>query len=177
MITLWFEAHATCIDNELKLSSGWYDDDLSEVGLKQAMELPSWSEGRDYQAIFTSDLQRAYKTAVPLAQERKIPTYVDARLRECNYGKLAKRPKKDIDALKIVKISEPFPDGESYNDCVIRVKDFLDYLKSNFDCKTVLIIGHRATQYGLEKCILNRELSEIITAPWSWQPGWKYELK
>ncbi len=39
-----------------------------------------------------------------------------------------------------------------------------------------MIIGHRATQYGLEHWISGLPMEMAITAPWQWQPGWTYHL-
>jgi broad specificity phosphatase PhoE len=121
-------------------------------------------------------MQRAYKTAVPTAEEMKIPIYIDKRLRECNYGELTQKDKQIVETQKPERISIPFPGGESYEDCMERMKSFLDWLKVNFDGKTVMIIGHRATQYGLEHHIKNKDIKTCVTEPWTWQPGWEYKL-
>jgi glycopeptide antibiotics resistance protein len=39
-----------------------------------------------------------------------------------------------------------------------------------------MVIGHRATQYGLEHLINHIPLETIISASWKWQPGWIYNL-
>ncbi len=57
------------------------------------------------------------------------------------------------------------------------MKDFLQELLVKYVGKRVMIIGHRATQYGLEHWIKGVPLKEAITAPWQWQPGWVYELR
>jgi broad specificity phosphatase PhoE len=175
MISIIFEPHNTSTDNEAKLSSGWNDIDLSELGLTQSVELLDRSRDRNLDAIFTSDLQRAYKTAIPTAEELKIPVFIDLRLRECDYGELTQVDKHIVDRQKAKRINTPFPDGESYEQCMKRMKEFLDYLKENFDGKNVMIIGHRATQYGLEHHIKNKDLKTCVTEPWAWQPGWTYE--
>lgn len=176
MLTIWFESHATTTDNEAKLASGWNDIDLSEAGVEQTHQPVKRSKERGIQVIFTSDLQRAVKTGVPTAKELRIPLYVDERLRECNYGELSQKPKERVDEQKVQRITEPFPEGESYEDCMKRMGEFLDYLKQNFDGKTVMVIGHRATQYGLEHHILGKSIEQCLTDPWQYQPGWKYEL-
>jgi hypothetical protein len=56
------------------------------------------------------------------------------------------------------------------------MKSFLEDLKKDYDGKKVMIIGHRATQYGLEHAINGIGVKEIVTAPWKWQPGWEYRL-
>jgi len=176
MITIWFESHATTTDNEAKLASGWNDVDLSELGKGQTMQPIERSQHRNIQVIFTSDLQRAVKTGVPTANKMGIPIYIDNRLRECNYGDFSQSPKKQVDEQKAQRISVPFPNGESYEDCMKRMGDFLQYLRKNFEGKTVMIIGHRATQYGLEHHILGKTLQQCVTEPWTYQPGWKYEV-
>lgn len=176
MIKIIFEAHNTTLDNEAKRASGWVDVDFSDLGRKQCFELLDRYKDSKLDAIFTSDLQRAVKSGVPTADYLKIPIYPDSRLRECNYGDLDGSDKSLVDGQKKDRISVPFPNGESYEDTSKRMKDFLDYLKANFDGKTVMIIGHRATQYGLEHHIKGKSLLECVTEPWSWQPGWEYDL-
>jgi broad specificity phosphatase PhoE len=57
-----------------------------------------------------------------------------------------------------------------------RMKSFLDELKTSHDGKTIMIIGHRATQFGLDYWINHTSLYELTTAHFVWQPGWKYQL-
>lgn len=57
------------------------------------------------------------------------------------------------------------------------MKSFLKDLLKNYDGKRVMIIGHRATQYGLEHCIEGVPLEKAISTPWRWQPGWIYKLE
>jgi hypothetical protein len=57
------------------------------------------------------------------------------------------------------------------------MKPFFDWLKANFDGKTILIIGHRATHYGVEYFAQGKKLEEVIQEHWQWQPGWKYTLE
>jgi broad specificity phosphatase PhoE len=175
MIKIWFEPHATSLDNEADLASGWNDVDLSTLGLVQASELIERNIERKIDAIFVSDLQRAIKTAVPFAEKTGVPIYVDRRLRECNYGKLTQQPKLLLDNEKPSHIDTPFENGESYSECLLRMSDFMKHLKNNFDEKTVLIIGHRATQYGIENVVLGRPILDSLSVKWNWQPGWEYD--
>jgi broad specificity phosphatase PhoE len=177
MIKILFESHATTVDNEAKLASGWNDIELSQLGLEQCKDLLERYRNEKIDAIFTSDLQRAYKTAVPTAEELKIPIYVDRRLRECDYGDLTQKGKHIVEEQKAERIKVPFPNGESYEQCMERMESFLEWLKENFEGKRVMVIGHRATQYGLEHHIRGKDVKTCVTEPWSWQPGWEYELE
>jgi broad specificity phosphatase PhoE len=175
MMEIIFEPHATSLDNEAGLASGWNDVALSPLGEQQATEMGKRYEGQRFETIFCSDLQRSYKTA-ELAFGSKYPIVQDERLRECDYGELTQADKKIVDAEKAQHISRPFPGGESYEQTCARMAEFLADVRKNYAGRRVLIIGHRATQYGLEHSILGKPIAEVVTAPWKWQPGWRYEL-
>lgn len=180
MITIIFEAHGTTLDNEAHLASGHEDAELSPLGDTQAKELGERYANETFDAIFCSDLRRSYKTA-EIAFNGKFPIIKDKRLRECDYGDLTGHPSEEVEPLKVEHISVPFPNGESYEDCVSRMKSFLDELRQMYhgrgtnDTK-ILIIGHRATQYGLEHLIKRKSMEELVTTPFKWQPGWEYKL-
>jgi broad specificity phosphatase PhoE len=171
MHALYFETHSTSLDNEAGLASGWFDVDLSPRGEDQAREL-----GRRYADVplghvYASDLKRARRTA-EIAFAGRVPTAQDARLRECDYGDLTRKPTAAIEAQRLDRIRTPFPNGESYESCVARVAWFLvDRVSGG---APILIVGHRATWYALEHLLRGRPLAEVIAAQWGWQPGWEY---
>jgi broad specificity phosphatase PhoE len=176
MISIIFESHATSLDNEAKLSSGWNDVDLSELGIKQSAELGARYRGKLPDAIFCSDLQRSYKTAAVAFKDTLVPIFIDSRLRECDYGELTQAPKDEVESQKAQRIRAPFPDGESYEDTSKRMAAFVEYIKGAYQGKTIMIIGHRATQYGLEEHLLGKKLEDVVLDAWKWQPGWIYSF-
>src|SRR2546425_8507143 len=176
MIEIIFESHATSFDNEKKIASGHFDVALSEKGIEQARELGQRRADEHFDAIFCSDLQRSYKTA-ELAFGNRYPIFKDARLRECDYGDYEHKPGAKIEVDRINHIDTPFPNGESYEQRSQQMTSFMKELMKNYQGKRVLIIGHRATQYGIERCTSGRSLKEIVTAPWHWQPGWVYDFE
>ncbi len=175
-VTIIFESHSTTLDNELHLASGWNDVDLSELGLRQAKELGQRRGNEHFDAIFCSDLQRSYHTG-QIAFGDKFPIVQDARLRECDYGDLTQHPSNEVDPEKLKRITISFPNGESYEQTSERMKSFLQDLLKKYGGKKVMILGHRATQYGLEHWIKRLPLEEVIPAQWKWQPGWEYTLE
>ena len=58
-----FESHATSIDNEKGIASGWLDPSLSEKGVEQAKELGQRYRAESPRIIYVSDLKRSYETA------------------------------------------------------------------------------------------------------------------
>lgn len=177
MITIIFESHGTTFDNENHLSSGWFDVGLSPLGEEQAKELGERYKDEKFKAIFCSDLQRSYKTAKIAFEGRYLKIIKDKRLRECDYGDFTKYSSEKVDAEKKNRIIEPFPNGESYEQTAERMKSFLEDLLKNYKEKKVMIIGHRATQYGLEHWVKSVPLKEAVIAPWKWQAGWVYKLE
>lgn len=175
MINITFEAHGTTFDNETHKSSGHFDVELSELGEQQAENLGKRHKDEVFNAIFCSDLQRAYKTA-EIAFGSKYPIIKDPRLRECDYGDLTQADSNVVEAEKINRITIPFPNGESYEQCADRMREFLEDIKKTYDGKKVMIIGHRATQYGLDHFIKGRSLEELVSEKFKWQPGWEYTL-
>lgn len=165
MVTIIFEAHGTTFDNEAHRASGGNDVALSTLGEQQPHEMGERYKDDHFDAIFCSDLKRATDSA-KLAFEGRFQIIHDKRLRECDYGDLTQHPSKEVDAEKPKRIHEPFPNSESYEQTSARMKSFLDDLKKNYEGKRVMIIGHRATQYGLEHWILGKPLEEVIPAPW-----------
>ena len=177
MVTIIFESHGTTYDNEIQLSSGWYDAELSALGIKQAKELGARYQSEKFDAIFCSGLQRSCRTAEIAFGGKGMPIMKDTRLKECDYGSLTRHPSNEVESLKKIYIANPFPNGESYQQTTKRMGDFLKTLLADYDGKRVMIIGHRATQYGLEHWIKKIPLEDVVVAPWKWQSGWIYHLE
>jgi len=175
MVSIIFETHATSVDNENQIASGHLDTPLSGIGKQQSRSLGKRHRKSHLDAIFCSDLERSYRTA-EIAFEDKFLIIRDRRLREADYGDLAGQPRRKIESLKLHYIRQPFPNGESWEQAVARIKNVLEDLLSHHFSKTVMIIGHRATQYGLEHWIKNIPLEDVVAASWKWQPGWEYRL-
>ncbi len=175
MVTIIFIAHATTYDNETHCASGFNDVELSPLGIQQSKEMGERYENDHFDVVFCSDLQRSYKTA-EIAFGDKYKIIKDARLRECDYGDYTGYGSEEIERERPLRITEPFPNGESYAQTTARMKSFIQDLLRDYDGKKVMIIGHRATQYGLMNVIDGVPLEEITTEKFIWQPGWKYEL-
>jgi broad specificity phosphatase PhoE len=176
-LVVLFETHATSLDNEAGFASGWFDIALSTTGEDQARALGERRRCDDLAAVFCSDLSRSFRTAEIAFRDRGVPIRQDARLRECNYGAMTRRPAAEIDERRATFISDPFPGGESYGQVVDRVSSWLVETAAAFAGQTVLVIGHRATFYALEHLIRGVPLGDAVTAPWTWQPGWTYRVE
>ncbi len=171
---IYFAAHATTKDNEAKVASGWSDAGLSDLGHKQAKELGEIFKDTPLDLVCCSDLRRAIDT-VQIAFENKYPVIADKRLRELNYGDANGQPSAIVEPMKMSHIKEPFPGGESYEQAVVRVQGFYNEIKEKYPDKTILVVGHRATQYGLD-VLAGKTLEGLLSVPFKWQPYWEYQI-
>lgn len=171
---IYFAAHSTSKDNEAELASGWKDVELSDLGIQQSKELGERFKDIKIDLICCSDLKRAVDT-VKIAFGEKYPIIIDKRLRELNYGDFNGKPSEVVSSMKDKAIKEPFPNGESYEQAMVRVHEFYNELKTKHPDKTILVVGHRATQYGLDT-MTGKILEQCLSVPFKWQPYWEYNL-
>ncbi|MBI2643898.1 MAG: histidine phosphatase family protein [Candidatus Wildermuthbacteria bacterium] len=180
-IKITYFVHGTTTDNEQHISSGWKDIELSELGVKQSIELREQTKDKNFDVVFCSDLKRAYNSA-KLAWEGICDIIPDARLRECNYGTLNGASSDIVEPMQEDEaITKPFPGGESYEDVKARVADFLAFLKQNYDGKHIAIVAHKAPQLSLDVLLKGRTWRQALAEDWrkakAWKPGWEYELE
>lgn len=172
--------HGTTTDNENEISSGWFDVELSDLGIKQSVELKNQIKDKKFDIVFCSDLKRAVDSA-ELAFKGNVPIVIDQRLRECNYGKYNAKPSSIVEPLQDKMVTEKFPEGESYEDVKIRIANFLKFLKQNYDGKSVAIVAHKAPQLALDVILKNLTWEQAFAQDWrkrkAWQPGWEYILE
>lgn len=178
-IKIMYFVHGTTTDNASKLCSGWKEAMLNELGKEQAENLGRVSRERGdiFDVMFTSDLKRAIDSSnISFPNVDKIR---DNRLRECNYGDLDGKHKSLVIYEEHVDLK--FPNGESLKDVENRMRDFVNYLKENYDGKTIGIVAHRAPQLALEVITKSISWEEANQNDWrktgDWQPGWEYEIK
>lgn len=176
-VKIIYFVHGTTVDNEIGKSTGWADGELSELGVKQAKELKNQIKEKDFSVMFCSDLKRAVDSA-NLGFERDYLIIQDNRLRECNYGDLTQADENLVNYAD--HINTPFPNGESLKDVEKRMRDFIGYLKSDYNNKFIAIMAHKAPQLALEVILNGKTWEQAINEDWrnkkAWQPGWIYNI-
>ncbi len=169
--------HGTTNDNINGKCSGWKQAELSDLGKERAIKLGQIKKNTHLDIIFTSDLVRAIDSAnLAFPSVKHIQ---DIRLRECNYGDLDGKDKSLV--IYEEHIDKPFPNGESLKDVEKRVKDFIQFLKKDYQGKTIGIVAHRAPQLAFEVLTKNISWEEANKTEWrktkAWQPGWEYIIE
>jgi 2,3-bisphosphoglycerate-dependent phosphoglycerate mutase len=176
MIEIVFETHSTTVDNETGRATGWLPGQLSAAGRGQAAELGERRRADRIAAVFCSDLGRAVETAMIAFEGSGIPVLYDWRLRECDYGARNGMPAAELHAHRTEHLEVPYPGGESWRQATDRVGRFAADLPLRWAGRRVVVIGHVATRWGLDRFIGGAGLAELDAADFGWRPGWEYRL-
>jgi alpha-ribazole phosphatase/probable phosphoglycerate mutase len=175
-VRLIYETHSTTVDNEAGIATGWLPGELSAAGREQAVELGRRRRGMD--AVYVSDLRRAVRTAeIAFAGTGLAGTLrLDARLRECDYGRCNGRPVRELVGLRRRHVGTAWPGGESYRDVVARTAAFLRDVRREWEGAVVLVVAHSANRWALRHLLDGVPLEELVDAPFRWRPGWEFTL-
>ena len=117
------------------------DEDLTEYGVSQAVELSEKIKNKHFDIIISSPLTRAKHTAEIIANNREI--FFDDRIRERSCGSLSGQPLEVTNREEYWNYYTTIQYGTSENiqEFFKRVYNFLDELKTK-DYKSVLIVAH-----------------------------------
>lgn len=150
--TFYIVRHAHSLANEAGIRAGQMDFDLAEKGYEQAQNRAKELSAVHFDAVFSSDLIRARKTAEIIALEHKLEVQTTKILRERAWGEKleggtveeTKKLLEEYDKLtKEQKWSvKVFPDMESDEELIGRFTIFLRETAVAYPGKTVLIVCH-----------------------------------
>jgi broad specificity phosphatase PhoE len=179
-VKITYFVHGTTTDNEHDLATGWAPGELSELGKQQAKDLGQLVAEQKFDVVFCSDLQCAIDSA-ELGFRDKYEIIRDKRLREANYGDYTQKEARVFKNNANDFVDTPFPNGESYKDVENRIRNFCEYLKTNYNGKLVAIVAHQAPQLALDVVLKGKTWEQAISEDWrktkSWQPGWEYTIE
>ncbi|HUU78373.1 MAG TPA: histidine phosphatase family protein [candidate division Zixibacteria bacterium] len=166
--------HGQSEGNVAQEIQGQKDYPLSKKGVEQAHKAgKDLKETYIFDRIYSSDLQRAAKTAELIASYFNITeiTFTE-KLRELNFGFF--QGKKSLKLTEEEKayfnfcwenVSKRFPGGETVEELSTRVMEaFTEIINTNTEDSTILIICHRRTLFCLLKQILGTV--PIVTDDW-----------
>ena len=105
---------------------------LNERGQKQAQDLADALKDVPIKDIYSSPLERAQETAMPIATARRLQVQTEAGLIETNVGRwqgkslAALRLQKHWKVIQHAPSRAQFPDGETFHECQARIVSALD---------------------------------------------------
>ncbi len=140
---IYFVRHGQTTNNAAFLLGG--DSDLSELGHEQADQAAEIFKDTPLDVIFVSTYKRTLQTAQHINKYHNVPILADARLKERYFGDLELSDERTLNLKQIWDLNNEqlIPKVETISDLIARVTDFLQYLKTNYPNKNILIVSHR----------------------------------
>jgi probable phosphoglycerate mutase len=146
---------------------GFADIHLNDNGRQQAHAAAHALRGVALQAVFTSDLVRAYETACIMTADLGLPLQTDERLREICVGDWEGLTTKDIRDRDLETYERlqtmPFmewrpPNGESRGEVVARASAALADYSARYPEGLILVVTHGGVIRSLVYYLINPEL-------------------
>ena len=184
MLHLILVRHGETEWNAQRRYQGQADVPLSEFGTKQAELLTVRLADIKIDAIYASDLKRAWETANPISAKIGLDIFPEPRLRELIFGILegltfeeAEKQYPEMIAAWLEDFNNT-PDGaETIEQFNARVVSLLNDLKEKHDEQVVLLVGHGGSLSEIVRVVLglskegrwyiqmeNASLSEVLIA-------------
>ncbi|UED87761.1 histidine phosphatase family protein [Streptomyces profundus] len=134
------------------------DPDLTERGLRQVETLASGAKAAGVDAVVSSALRRAVRTAEPAALAVGVELQRVPELREVDFGELEGRTRAEADPERVRRFlddpaAHPFPGAEPPAEAAARVSAALRSIAERHPESTVLVVAH-STGLRLALCAL-----------------------
>ncbi len=169
MKKLYLTRHGESKWNVLKKVQGQQNIDLTQKGIKQAEKLAKRLKNQRIDAIYSSDLSRAYETAKIVGAENKINVIKLEELREIKFG-----PWEGLELEEILNnyyeeyklwLKTPhklnLENVETVEELKERAKKALDIILSNKELDNVLIVSHGAFLKAILLVLLDLDISSF----------------
>jgi probable phosphoglycerate mutase len=152
--TLYLTRHGETVDNARQLMQGQTQGQLNDVGVEQAEQLRERLAGTHFDAYVASDLKRAIDTARILAGPQQ-PIDTTPLLRERDWGSFTGRYIPDLKG-------EVWPDDiETLDDLLARAGRFLDFVRTRYQGKTVLAVGHGIVNKAIQTVYYGKQMRDV----------------
>jgi broad specificity phosphatase PhoE len=148
LLRLILVRHGEAVGNADGLFIGARDDDLTSRGEQQARTLAELLRLYKADAIYTSPLRRAFRTAELIGQALGLRPVIDQRAREQHFGALEGQPVPGWGSAAAAESArKPFstqapPGGEPFSDVVSRLSAFVADLDSIHRQGRIVLVSH-----------------------------------
>jgi broad specificity phosphatase PhoE len=153
--TFYVVRHGQTVANASKVVAGHFDSPLNEVGEKQAKARGEELKHIHFDAVFSSDLVRAKKTAEFVKLNRELAVNTKEILRERFFGEYEGKPEEDFyknnleifEKIKTLGEKEKqklkyYDTYENNEETATRMLTFIREVAATYSGKTVLIVSH-----------------------------------
>ncbi len=161
--------------NEQARFAGHWDIELAELGKMQAEKAGVYFKDHPVDVIYSSDLLRAYQTAVPISKALSLPIHKDTGLREIKAGEWEGMSFDDL----VKDYPEEFsvwvndvgrsrcPGGESVVELTERVSGAVRRIAEKHDGQTVCITTHATPIRAMCTVASGTPVEEMVKVPWA----------
>ena len=161
------QRHAQSFGNRDKIYIGQTDLGLTPEGYMQADVAAEYMKDEKIDAIYSSDLSRAYDTALPHAKMRGLEVEKRRNMREIFVGDWETCDVNELKKLEIFTVNRfyadfVYPGGEANRECAERIKDELERIAIENPDRTVLVVTHGAALRNFWHFI-NGSKSKVVT--------------
>jgi broad specificity phosphatase PhoE len=137
---------------------GWADPPLNATGRAQARALAVQLRETPFDAVYASDLRRAFETAEILAAPHDVPVVADPGLREIDVGSWS--------GLTRAELAQRFPngdrpDGESRGEHAARVLAAAERIARRHPGGRILLVTHGGTMRALRSHVSDEPFHPI----------------
>lgn len=150
MVKLFIVRHCQTVSNQSQTFQGWGSSPLSDIGIFQLGLLSARFKEEKIDVIYSSPLDRAYKTAQAINAFHNVEIFTNDNLKEINVG--------DMSEMSVADIPEKFPNesqvwneeihnfiapnGESMKEVFARTAKAVKEIILKNPNKTILITSH-----------------------------------
>lgn len=145
LCTIYVARHGETEWNVKGLIQGHSDSNLTKNGIKQAKNLGRELKSINFEAVYSSDLLRARRTAEIVTLERKLAVVTQKALRERNFGELEGKTRENLKILSELKRKNvPYESIgiEADEKIVARAITLLREIAVAYTGKNVLVVSH-----------------------------------
>jgi broad specificity phosphatase PhoE len=164
---LFLVRHGETEENVKGIIQGHHPGKLTSLGIEQAILLANRLKEVRFDAIYSSDLQRAADTAKEISKFQSVSVQYSELLRERNAGIFQGR---SFEEMRIAQeesraeIEEYQPlEGESFKDVQGRAIRFLKKLIDQYQEETILAVAHGRLNKLMLAHALNQSIKETLT--------------
>lgn len=171
--TIYLVRHGQSLANLNRCFLGHGDLDLTETGYRQAQTVAEFLKDIKADAIYSSDLLRAYHTALPSAELRKMTVIKEPLLREIDGGEWENRPFDELlQRESFQRWMKNDPDvvcdgGESVKAMSERIRKKITELAEKNQGKTIFIFSHGTPIRSMKILWDKIPLEESCDVPWA----------
>lgn len=174
MTTVYFIRHGQSTANLSQCFAGHIDVKLTDLGRKQATRTAEFLADKHIDAVYSSDLTRAYDTACAIAVKHGLTVQTSQQLREINAGAWEGRRYDDLE-----ETEESYRhwmrdigtvtcrDGESVVALQSRIADAVAEIVAKHPNESICIVAHGTPIRTMTALWSNTPIELLHTVPWA----------